>query len=79
MSVMLEYPAVQNIQLSGFNRIAENHYPAQPYYMYDGVHQVSGLRRDPAVSVEDLAHIHLSYWKIDSDPRARVLCWLFIT
>ena len=40
-------------------------------YAYDGVRRVSGFRRDPAVSVEDLTHIYISNreidWKIDYD------------
>ena len=44
--------------------------------MYDGVHRVPGLRREPAVSVEDLTHISVSNWKVDSDPLVRNLCEL---
>ena len=42
----------------------------------DGVRRVSGLRREPAVSVKDLTHINISHWKIDSDPLVRILCGL---
>ena len=31
--------------------------------MYDGVRRVSGLRREPAVSGEDLTHIYISHRK----------------
>ena len=34
---------------------------------FDGVRQVSGLRRDPAVSVEDLSHFYLFHFHIYVD------------
>ena len=42
----------------------------------DGVRRVSGLRREPEVSVEDLTHICVSHWKVESDPPVRNLCGL---
>ena len=44
---------------------------------HNRVRQVSGLRRDPAVSVEDLTHTYIFHWKIYSDPLARILCEQF--
>ena len=37
-------------------------------YTWRGKPGFSGLRREPAVSLEDLMHICVSYWKVDSDP-----------
>ena len=48
-------------------------------YTYDGVRRVSGLRMEPAVSVEDLTYICVSHWKVDSDPLVGNLCGLIIS
>ena len=50
------------------------------FYTYDGVHRVSGLRREPVVSVKNITLIPTSHWKRWSQPchgRLRPSCCKF--